>query len=338
MLTAGLIGCGRIGSTKHIDAFADNKNLVSLEYVCDTDRAKANLAARRYFEKTGKRPKVVSNHLDVLASKCDFIDIATESGLHANIAVDGLSNNKHVLVEKPMALSTRDTIAMRYTATQHNKKLGVCYQNRFNPTIQELYNKLQADAFGKIHHITARVLWHRDKAYFEQSPWRGTHEMDGGALFNQCSHSIDLIQWFANSLPDKITGTFENFNHPYCETEDFAVGIIRFFNGTIGIIEGSINVYPKNLESTISVFGETGTAVIGGTALNKILTWEFENERGHDYEDMEEPPNVYGYGHTPLLHDFCKAIIDDRQPLVNGYEGQKSVGIINAIINPSTKL
>ncbi|MGC9384805.1 MAG: Gfo/Idh/MocA family protein, partial [Kosmotogaceae bacterium] len=359
-LRGALIGCGRIGIKKHIEAFAANCDLVDLVAVCDLIEKKAEKAAAVYSKKVnyGRRrvwglgsgvwqdnknpktkkssnnssssldpipytlyPKIYQDYSCLLDSDIDFVVIATESGNHYKNTIDFLSAGKHVLVEKPMALSTEQMDEMIGLAKRKNLKLGVCFQNRFNPPIQELRKAVDNNDFGRIFHVTARILWNRNENYYKQAPWRGSWEIDGGTLMNQCSHNIDLLQWTIGSEVEELYAVTRNFNHDYIEAEDFGTAILKFKNGSVGIIEGTANVYPRNLEETLTVSGEKGTVVIGGLAVNRIQTWRFDGVEDHPFMNLPDPETVYGNGHVPLLKDFAKAIIEDRDPYITGEEG-----------------
>jgi len=353
-LRAALIGCGRIGTKKHIEAFAANSDLIDLVAVCDLVPEKAERAAEEYKnrcelcvvrcgEKTltnnlqpttcndQRMPSVITDYSKLCADDIDFVTIATESGNHYKNTIDFLSAGKHVLVEKPMALSSEHMDQMIALSREKNLKLAVCVQNRFNPPVQELRKAIDSGKFGRVFTATARILWNRNEEYYKQGSWRGTWAMDGGTIMNQCAHNIDLLQWMLGGEVQEIFAMTENYNHPYIETEDFGAAIVRFKNGSIGIIEGTANVYPRNLEETLSVFGEKGTVVLGGLAVNKIQTWKFEGEESHPFMNLPDPDTVYGSGHITVFKDFARAIIDDREPFVNGEEGKKSVEIILGI-------
>jgi len=328
-LKFAIIGCGRI-SYKHIEALINNNKEAELIAVCDIVEEKAIERKKQYEEAIcNSNVKVYTDYVKMLENEeIDVVSICTESGYHAKHAIDCLNANKHVLVEKPMALSVKDADEMIKLAKDNNLKLGVCHQNRFNPPIQKLRRAIEEGRFGKLINGTARILWTRDDNYYKQAPWRGTKALDGGTLMNQCIHNIDLLQWMMGSEVERIhceRGTFLRD----IEMEDFGAILIRFKNGTIGIIEGSACVYPKNLEETLSIFGEKGTVVIGGLAVNEIKTWQFADERDYDKEDEStEVDNVYGKGHTPLYKDFIDAINNDKKPLISGEEGKKAMEIV----------
>ncbi len=331
-IKAALIGCGRI-SSKHIDGFIDNYKEIELVALCDKIREKAELTAKNYNEKFPESDiKIYTDYKQLLKEiKPDMINIATESGVHAKIAIDCLNNKAHVIVEKPMALSTKDADDMIEAADKNNRKLGVCYQNRFNEPVRKLKEAIDKNRFGKILHSQIQVYWNRNENYYKQAIWRGTWENDGGTLMNQCSHGIDLLQWLGGNFVKRVYGVTRRFQRNI-EAEDYGTAILEFDDGAVGVIEGTANVYPKNLSERLHIFGKTGTAVIGGLAVNKIETWDFQDEEPLELsENNKEPKNVYGFGHTPLFKNFIDAVKSGREPLVNGKEGKKSLDIILAV-------
>lgn len=328
-LKFAILGCGRI-SYKHVEALINNFEEAELVAVCDLDEEKALDRKRQYEDKIQQaNVKVYTDYWKMLENEnIDAVTIATESGYHARQAIDCLNMDTHVLIEKPMALSLEDADRVIAVGKEKNKKICVSYQNRFNPPIQKLRRAIEEGRFGRIINGTARILWTRDDNYYKQAPWRGTKELDGGTLMNQCIHNIDLLQWMMGSEVERIHCERDTFLRDI-EMEDFGAILIRFKNGSIGIVEGSACVYPKNLEETLSIFGEKGTVVIGGLAVNEIKTWQFADERDYDKEEEStEIDNVYGKGHTPLYKDFIDAINNDREPLINGEEGRKSIEIV----------
>lgn len=328
-----LIGCGRI-SKNHILASAENKDICELVAVCDPVVERAQQKAADYEKLTGVCPSVYTDYQQALEKeKIDVCVIATESGYHAEIALCCIRHGKHVLVEKPMALSTGDAQQMIREAKEKGVTLGVCHQNRFNPPVQQLRKALDSGRFGKLVNGSVRVLWNRTMPYYQQAPWRGTWSQDGGTLMNQCIHGIDLLQWSLGGEPETIMAMTGNFLRDI-EAEDFGTILIRFKNGAIGVVEGSACVYPKNLEEALSVFGETGCVVIGGLAVNRMQTWNFAESAAQDEEvaalSGTDPKDVYGSGHTPLYRDFIAAVREGRDPLVSGTEGIKGMKIILA--------
>jgi predicted dehydrogenase len=334
-----LIGCGRI-SSKHIEAALANKERVKLVACCDPVLVRAQKRVQEYRAglSSGGNIVVYADYRDMLAQeKPDICSIATESGYHSRIAIDCLEAGAHVICEKPMALSTHDANAMVDAARHHNRKFAVCFQNRFNAPVQRARAAREAGRFGKMLHGMIQVRWNRDIDYYAQAPWRGTWDLDGGTLMNQCTHGIDLLQWMMGEDAVRVQAATRRFLRPI-EAEDFGAAIVEFASGAVGIIEGSADVFPKNLNETLSLFGEKGTVVIGGLAVNKIETWRFADAQtvGDTEEEVldptaKDPPTVYGFGHTALYADFLDALEQDREPLVNGEAGKKALEIILAI-------
>ena len=330
MMRGAIIGCGRI-SYKHVEAYTQNKDQITLVATCDIDEGKA-------IEKSGGTAKVYTDYKKLLAEiKPDFVSIATWSGNHAEIAVNCLKAGAHVLVEKPMALSTKDADAMIATAKEYNKKLAVCFQNRFNAPVQKTYESVKQQRFGRMLHGMVQVRWNRNEAYYKEATWRGTWDQDGGTLMNQCTHGIDLLQWLMGEDVVRVHGATRRFLRDI-EAEDFGSAILEFKSGAIGIVEGSADIYPKNLNETLSLFGDKGSVVIGGLAVNKIETWRFADAEKHgDTEDkvvnpnVKDPDSVYGHGHPAMFADFVDAIKKDREPFVSGSKGKKALEIILAI-------
>ncbi len=333
-----LIGCGRI-SFKHIEAFVFMKGRVQFVAACDPILERAEEKRLEYKKSLPNADvKIFADYKEMLKEcKPDVVTIATESGKHKDIAVHCLKNGAHVICEKPMALSTSDAQTMIDTAKQNNKKLAVCFQNRFNAPVVKTREALEKGRFGKMLHGMIQVRWNRNEAYYAQAPWRGTWEQDGGTLMNQCTHGIDLLQWMMGEDAVRVQAQTRRFMRPI-EAEDFGCAIVEFASGAVGIIEGTADVYPKNLNETLSLFGTDGSVVIGGLAVNKMETWRFADaEKLGDTEERvlnpneKDPPTVYGFGHTALFNDFIDAIEQGREPLVSGEKGKKALEIILAI-------
>ncbi len=324
-----IIGCGRI-SYRHVQALIDNDKETQLVGLCDVIEDRAIEKKNQYREAFPEREvPVYTDYMVMLKEvKPDFAMICTESGYHGDIAIHCLEESVHVLIEKPMAMTLEEIDKINELSKEKNLKVGVCHQNRFNPPIQKLRRAIDEGKFGRLINGTARILWTRDQHYYDLAPWRGTRKLDGGTLMNQCIHNIDLLLWMMGSDVVSVQSERGTFLRDI-EMEDFGAILLRFENGSIGIIEGSACVYPKNLEETLSIFGETGTAVIGGLAVNEIKTWNFEDkDEVVEEDDSSKVQNVYGDGHTPLLKDFVEAIKEDRLPLISGYEARKPVEVI----------
>ncbi|MGB4028012.1 MAG: Gfo/Idh/MocA family oxidoreductase, partial [Acetomicrobium sp.] len=204
--------------------------------------------------------------------------------------------------------------------------------NRFNPPVQKLRKALEEGRFGKLTHGSAVVRWFRPQDYYDQAPWRGTWAMDGGCLMNQSIHNIDLLQWMMGPVESVFGYTATNLRK--IEAEDVGVAVLKFKSGALGVIEASTTIYPENLEETLAIFGEKGTVVLGGIAVNKIETWKFADSQ-EENEDLkkhqQDVPNVYGFGHNALIEDFIQAVINNRNPYIDGREGKKALAIILGI-------
>jgi predicted dehydrogenase len=333
-----LIGCGRI-SFKHIEAYVKNSDRIELVAVCDPIESRMNKRSEEYKKHFPESEIKKYTDYKQMLSECkpEIVDIATESGKHCSITCDCLNAGCHVNCEKPMALSTDDAQLMIDTAEKNNKILAVDFQNRFNAPVVKLRKAIDEGRFGKILHGMVQIRWTRDEAYYKEAPWRGTWEQDGGTLMNQCTHGIDLLQWIMGEDAVRVQAVTRRFMRPI-DAEDFGAALVEFKSGAVGIIEGTADVYPKNLNETLSVFGTQGTVVIGGLAVNKIETWRFSDaEKKGDTEevvlnpDEKDPPTVYGFGHSAHIADVLDAIEQNRQPLNSGKNAKKALDIILAI-------
>lgn len=253
----GIIGCGRI-SFRHIEALVDNNSEAKLVGICDIIPEKMDNTIEYYNmlnrNRGYKEIEDIKKYWDykemLVSSEIDAVIITTDSGCHAKHSIDCLKSRKHVLVEKPMALSIKDADEMIRVSKENKVKLGVCYQNRFSPLVLELKDAVEEGRFGQLINGTTRILWNRNKEYYLEAPWRKNWELGGGALINQCIHNIDLLQWIIGSEVESLFSEIDTFISN-TNAEDFAVIIIRFKNGAIGIVEGNLCVYPKNLEENL---------------------------------------------------------------------------------------
>ncbi len=326
-----LIGCGRI-SPNHI--VAAKKNNLEIVALCDIVKKNVNDKIKKF-----DLPQTVNQYLDykemLAEEKPDLVAIATESGKHAQIALDCIDAGCNLIVEKPITLSLEDADSIIEKAKEKGVKVCACHQNRFNKSIQKIREAIERDRFGKLLYGTAHIRWARDYEYYARAKWRGTWEQDGGALMNQCIHNIDLLRWMMGDEIDEVVGMTDRLRHDYIEAEDLGIALIKFKNGAYGIIEGTTNVYPENLEETLYLFGEKGTVKAGGQSVNVIEEWRFSDILD-DPEEVkkrfhENPPNVYGYGHTPLYADVIDAIIKDHKPYVDAEAGKRALELVLAI-------
>ena len=314
----------------------NNKESLDFVAVCDvlpeameSLLSKHDLQNDTSIERFTDYKEMVSKHPDL-----DLIAIATESGIHAEIALYLIDRGINVIIEKPMAMSMKDADEIVKRSAEKGVKVSVCHQNRFNIAVQEMRQALETGRFGKISHGSINVRWNRNKSYYDQAPWRGKWASDGGCLFNQCIHGIDLLRWMMGDEVEEVYGVTKQQFHDYLEAEDIGMAVVKFKNGAIGTIEGTVNVYPKNLEETLYLFGEQGTVKIGGTSTNNIDVWNFADESEEDNKNkglQEATSNVYGNGHTSLYRDVIDSIQNDRKPYIDAVAGRNAVEMILAI-------
>lgn len=327
-----LIGCGRI-STNHIKAAVNNK--LEIIAVCDiVPEHMENVLAKHGIEGDTSIKRYTDYRKMVRESKPELVSIATESGIHAEIALYCIENNINVIIEKPMAMSLQDADKIIELSEKKNVKVCACHQNRFNVAVQEMRKALESGRFGKLSHGSIHVRWNRNQDYYTQAPWRGTWAQDGGALMNQCIHGIDLLRWTFGDEVEEVYGQTRQQFHDYLEAEDVGMAVVKFKNGAIATVEGTTNVYPQNLEETLYIFGEKGTVKIGGKSTNNIDVWDFVEESEADQKNkglQEATSNVYGNGHTSLFADMIDAIQNDRKPYVDAHAGRNALEMVLAI-------
>jgi len=327
-----LIGCGRI-STNHIKAAVNNG--LEIVAVCDViPEHMENLLAKHDLEKDSSIKRYTDYKKMIIENEIELISIATESGLHAQIALYCIENSINVIIEKPMVMSLADADRIITLSEEKNVKVAACHQNRFNIAVQEMRNALEEGRFGKLSHGAIHVRWNRNQDYYAQAPWRGTWAQDGGALMNQCIHGIDLLRWTFGDEVEEVYGQTRQQFHHYLEAEDIGMAVVKFKNGAIATIEGTTNVYPQNLEETLYVFGENGTVKIGGKSTNNIDVWNFADETEADQKNkglQEATSNVYGNGHTSLFADMIDSIKSNRKPYVDAHAGRNALELVLAI-------
>lgn len=334
-LKYALIGCGRI-SPNHIASALERKlNIVA---ICDIVSSRMDDTAIQF-----KLPDSVKKYTDykemIINEKPDLVAICTESGKHGQIALECLDLGCHLIIEKPITLSLEEVDKIIIKAKQKKLVVSVCHQNRFNKSIVKIREAVEANRFGKILHGAAHIRWRRDENYYTQAPWRGTWEQDGGALMNQCIHNIDLLRWMMGDEIEEVFGMTDKLNHDFIEAEDLGLALIKFSNGSYGLIEGSTNIYPRNLEETLYIFGSQGTIKAGGKSVNMIEEWSFADKLDNPEEIKsiyhEDPPNVYGFGHSPLYQNVIDAITLKQTPYVTALDGRNALELVLAIYQSS---
>lgn len=324
MVKFAVVGIGHI-SKKHIEAIS-NTNHAELVAVCDTNPQR--------LESFINLPTFTDlEQMLISVPEIDVVNICVPSGLHANLTEICAKYKKNVIVEKPMAIKLEEAERMIKVAKDNNIKLAVVHPNRFRPAIIKLKEQVDKGAFGKLSHANATVRWNRNQEYYDQAPWRGTKEFDGGVLMNQAIHNIDLLLWMMGPVDSVQAMAATRVRR--IEAEDVAAAVVTFKNGALGIIEAATTIYPRNLEESLAIFGEKGSVKIGGRTANFIETWEFEGdseqERRNIISQIEEDP--YGKpGHQCIIEDMVQAIINNREPVVSGKDGIAPVKLILAIL------
>lgn len=328
ILNFALVGCGRIAK-RHSELLGLNQiQNARLVAVCDLVHEKAEKIATQFSV-----PHFTDMHEMMRAVNIDVVVVLTESGKHAEHVVALSSYGKHIVVEKPMALTLDDADAMIRACDESGAKLFIVKQNRFNVPVLKLRQALTVGRFGKLVLGTVRVRWCRQQAYYDQDPWRGTWALDGGVLTNQASHHVDLLEWMMGEVDSVFAMSSTALAN--IEAEDTAVVTLRFRNGALGVIEATTAARPTDLEGSISILGEGGTVEIGGFAVNQMKVWNFAQPQDDDDKVMEQysvnPPNVYGFGHQAYYDHVVDCILNNARHLVDGLEGRKSLELINAI-------
>jgi UDP-N-acetyl-2-amino-2-deoxyglucuronate dehydrogenase len=321
----GLIGCGRI-SKNHFDAIARIDGL-QLSAVCDIDLARAQRASEQYGV-----PCYASLDEMLRSGDCDVVSICTPSGLHSSQGIAAAHAGKHVVTEKPMSISLSQADELVKACDDAGVHLFVVKQNRLNPPVQLLKRAIDKGRFGRIYLCNVTVRWQRPQEYYDAEPWRGTWEFDGGAIMNQASHYVDLMQWLVGPVESVLAKTATQARR--IEAEDSGIGIVKFRSGALGVIEVNVLTYPKNLEGSITILGETGSVKIGGTAVNRVEHWTFAH-----YDDDDKliesantnPPTVYGFGHEGYYRNVLSALRGESKADTDGRAGRKSLELILGI-------
>ncbi len=328
MLTFALVGCGRI-AVRHSELLGSGSiGGARLGAVCDIDADAAASLGEKYSV-----PYFTDLHEMMRSVDVDCVVVLTESGKHAANTIELAPYRKHIMVEKPMALTLDDADAMIKACDRYGCKLFVVKQNRFNTPVVKLREALEAERFGKLVMGTVRVRWCRDQAYYDQAAWRGKWSSDGGVLANQASHHIDLLEWMMGDVESVFAKSATALVD--IEAEDTAIVVLKFRSGALGIVEATTATRPKDLEGSISILGEKGSVVIGGFAVNEMQTWNFSEESPEDLDIRERysvnPPDVYGFGHKAYYEHVVDCISNKTRQLVDGLEGRRSLELIMAI-------
>lgn len=325
MYKIALVGCGRI-SVNHIEAIDKLKSeqLAEIVACCDIVKERAEEAAQKTNSKAYTDYKRMIKEI-----QCDLVSLCTPSGLHPYQAIEAAEEGINIISEKPLGCSLEICDAAIIKAENKGVHYLVVKQNRFNPSIKLLRRAFEAGRFGQVYMILANVLWSRPQSYYDNAKWRGTRELDGGCLSNQASHYVDLVQWFGGCVENVLSES--STQKIKMESEDTISVVIKFRNGTIGNINATVLTYPKNLEGSLTILGEKGTARVGGIALNKIEHWEFQSKHEMD-EELKiadtQPDSVYGFGHLPYYRHALNVLSGAEEALCTAREARKSIEII----------
>ena len=327
LLKFGIIGCGRIAQ-RHAEHIQKTGSLVA---VCDIVKEKATELAKHYSATAYESlDEMLKGHTEI-----DVIAVCSPNGLHAEHSIKALRAGFHVLCEKPMALNVQDCGEMINAAEKANRRLFIVKQNRFNPPVAAVKKIIEEGKLGKIYSVQLNCFWNRNEAYYKNS-WKGTKDLDGGTLFTQFSHFIDLLYWLIGDV--KIANSFGgNFHHQdIIEFEDTGVVALKFYNGVVGTINYTVNCYEKNMEGSLTIFGEKGTVKIGGQYLNEL---EYQKIGEFEIKDLPpgNPPNNYGQyqgsmsNHDKVYQNLAEVLTGNGVIATNGFEGLKTVEIIDKI-------
>ena len=335
-----LVGCGRI-SKNHIKAIALHHKQAELVAFCDVkpdliDQAQSLLEEQlAEHSNISVKPIKFANYSDLLLAVqsksllVDLVVLTTPSGLHAEQVIAAAESGLHVCTEKPMATRWADGLAMVKACDSAGVRLFVVKQNRFNSTLQLVKRQIQAGRFGRMAMISVNVFWQRPQSYYDQASWRGTWEFDGGALMNQASHYVDLLDWLVGPV-ESVSASMATLGRTI-EVEDTAALQLRWRNGALGTMAVTMLTYPKNLEGSITLLGETGTVKIGGPAVNQIEHWNFADENPDDAQVEQasyETTSVYGFGHPPYYANVLDALQGRTEALCDGREGLRSLELL----------
>jgi predicted dehydrogenase len=297
--------------------------------VCDVVEERARAFGKSYGARWYR------DYHEMLSKEKDIqvVNVLTPSGLHAQNVLAIVEYKKHIVVEKPMALTLDDADEMIDKCNRHGMKLFVVKQNRYNLPVMKLREAIEEGRFGKLVLGSVRVRWCRRQDYYESEPWRGTWAMDGGVLTNQASHHIDLLTWMMGDVESVMAKTATRL--VTIETEDTGAVIVKFRCGALGIIEATTATRPTDVEGSLSILGEKGIVEIGGFAVNEMKIWNFEDKRPDDDEVVtrycKNPPDPYGFGHREYLKEVIESVQSEKEAFVDGMEGRKSLELVNAI-------
>ena len=326
-----IVGCGFIAK-KHANAIQniEGANLIA---VCD----RVPELMEPYVDEYGATPYTVLEEM-LMNDNVEVLCICTPSGSHAAIAEIAARHGKHIIVEKPIAMTLEEADRIIATSKDNDSKLAVVHPNRFRPVVLKLNEIMEKNLLGSISHALCIVNWSRGQEYYDQSPWRGTKEHDGGVLMNQAIHNLDLLLSLIGTPVEVFSMEATRFHD--IEAEDVSTGIIRFESGALATVQASTNVYPKNYEESITIFGEKGTVKIGGSNALYLETLDVDGLDDNETESCINEVNAEPWGipgHEQIIRDMMEAIKEDRQPVVSGIEGKNAIELVLAFYESAEK-
>lgn len=329
MIAFALVGCGHIAQ-RDLKAFADGQvPRARLAAVCDINPERAREVGERFGLSWFSD---MHQMMREMGDKIDVISLLTENGSHARHCIELAPYGKHIMVEKPMALTVRDADDMIDACNKAGTRLFVVKQTRYNAPARKLRQALDQGRFGKLVMGTVRMRWARSQEYYDQASWRGTRAGDGGVFANQAAHLIDLLQWSLGepvSVFAKARTALLNI-----EAEDTGAALITFSNQAIGLVEATTAARPKGTEGSLSILGEKGLVEIGGMGANQIITWNFADKQAGDddvFSIHNDPLDTYGVARVAFLTHVVDSILDGKPSQADGLDGRNAVALVSAI-------
>jgi UDP-N-acetyl-2-amino-2-deoxyglucuronate dehydrogenase len=323
-----IVGCGRIAQ-RHAEHINRNGVLVA---VCDIENRKADALAEEYNAQAFNN---LDEMLIFIIGKVDVVSICSPNGLHHQHSIKALNAGFHVLCEKPLAINVHDCGEMIKAAEKANKRLFAIKQNRFNPPVNAVKLAIDQGRLGRIYSVQLSCFWNRNNDYYHNS-WKGTKDLDGGTLYTQFSHFVDLLYWLVGDIRNANAFTGNYAHKGIIEFEDTGVVALEFYNGAIGTINYTVNSFEKNMEGSLTIFAEKGTVKIGGQYLNEL---EYQNIEGYKIDNLPEgnKPNNYGNyvgsmsNHDKIYENLVEVLLNGATISTNSFEGLKTVEIIDKI-------
>jgi len=329
-LRIGIVGCGRVARTAHFSAIAHHHELFALAGVADCELSRANEKAKEFQVPAFSSLESLLKEIEV-----DIVSICVPNGYHTRLGLEAAKAGKHLIVEKPLAMTIEDADRLIDACENEGVKLFSILQNRYNETTKLLKACIDKGRFGRITSCNVTVSWRRGMPYYlEDHRWRSRRDLAGGVFTNQCVHFVDIMQWLVGAPPESVYAKMGTI-HPV-DVEDHGAGIIKFKNGVIGTLVLTNHAFPQDVEGSVTVIGEKGMVKLGGKSMNKIDLWSFSSP---DVEDElirtaeSSPPTVYGFGHLEMYRRVGLYLLTgvEEEQVIDGREGRKSVALLHAL-------